>query len=294
MVKPDRKLFGLIGHPLGHTYSPALHQFVLQRIEVEGCYHAFDTPAAELSAVIEGMRALGFAGFNVTVPHKQAVLKFLDERDPMVEEVGAVNTVRFRDGRLLGYNTDVVGFARALEQAGVEARGKVALVLGAGGAARAVVVALIRAGVARMVLHNRTVSRAEELAEHARTKLNFAAVEVSTTVADLPFPEFDLVINATSVGMCPHTQARPLEFREAMLRTTVMDLVYNPIETAFLHEARAAGARTLDGLDMFIFQGLEALRLWLDREVDVPPSDVRKFLIQRLRCHEPDSISHRG
>lgn len=294
MVKPDRKLFGLIGHPLGHTFSPALHHFVLQRIEVEGCYHALDTPAAELSAVIEGMRALGFAGFNVTVPYKQAVLKCLDERDPTVEEVGAVNTVRFRDGRLLGYNTDVVGFARALEQAGVQARGKVALVLGAGGAARAVVVALIRAGVARIVLHNRTVSRAEELAEHARTKLDFAAVEVSTAVADLPFPEFDLVINATSVGMCPHTQARPLEFREAMLRTTVMDLVYNPIETAFLHEARAAGARTLDGLDMFIFQGLEALRIWLDREVDVQPPDVRKFLIQRLRCHEPDSISHSG
>lgn len=267
-ISGHTRVAGVVGWPVEHSVSPAMHNAAYAALGLDWCYLPFPVPPERLPEAIAGVRALGLAGVNVTVPHKQALLALMDELTPAAAAIGAANTVIARDGRLIGHNTDAAGFLRALREAGCEPAGITALVLGAGGAARAVVYALLEAG-ARVTVLNRTVARAEAL---ARDLSRGADGEVRAASLDLAAlrplaPQARLVVNATSVGMwragdagagaSPWPEALPFP-EDAM----AYDLVYNPRETAFMRQARAAGARAVNGLGMLVHQGAEAFERW--------------------------------
>jgi shikimate dehydrogenase len=253
---------GVIGYPIGHSLSPRMHNAALRALSLDGEYSAIAVESAGLHKTLRGLFAQGFDGLNVTIPHKQAVLPLMDELANSARVIGAVNTILKQDGHLVGHNTDAAGFTRGLTDAGFNPAGAKVLVLGAGGAARAVVYALSDAR-ASVVIWNRTHERAERLA------LEFGA-DAFDRLPIATLGMFDLIVNTTSVGMSPHPDDTPLQFpRGECPPQWVYDLVYSPRETRFLREARAAGAVTIGGLEMLVYQGAEAFTLWTGRAAPV-------------------------
>lgn len=272
MIDARTKLLCLLGDPVAHSLSPTLHNCLIKRLNIDARYLAFRVAPQNLTQAVQGLKALGALGFNVTVPHKRQVLSLLDEVSPEAQSLGAVNTVVCRDGKLVGHNTDWIGFLHPLKH--INLKGRTALILGAGGAANAVVYALIRSNIGRIAIANRTPDQAARLVEHARVSLRFEGVEALPLEARSLGPYLEgsaLLINATSAGMWPKVRETPLAANALNGGLTVYDLVYNPLETRLLREAKAAGARVIDGLDMFIGQGVAAFTLWTG--VDVPESE---------------------
>lgn len=273
---------GIIGHPLGHTLSPVMHSTAGESLGLDLAYYAFDVPPESLGEFMGELRGKGLDGLNVTVPHKTAALQWLDEVSEEAAMIGAVNTIIIREGRLSGYNTDAYGFAESLTQnAGADPAGKNALVLGAGGACRAVVWALARAG-AKVTLANRTMDRAVAIAE------DFKKAGIGVTVAPfLPdslaaaMAAADIVVNSTSVGM-KGAGAGALAEVERLLRPgqLAVDIVYRPLDTPFLAAARKAGCSTLDGLWMLIHQGAKSFEMWTGRKF--PVALARQRLLAEL------------
>ena len=262
---------GIIGHPIGHSISPVFQQAALNAISFDGTYQAWDVAPDEVGEFVEGLRAPGTLGINVTVPHKEAVIPFLDGVDQWASTAGAVNTIVNQNGRLSGHNTDGIGFLRALrEGAGFEPRGRDALVLGAGGSARGVVYALARVGVAQMFIANRTVERAQRLA-HLAIDNGVATEAVELSEAPSFAREVALIVNCTSVGMVhgPDETGTHLVAAEIPPGVLVNDLVYNPLETPLLREAARAGATTLGGIQMLVYQGAASFEMWTGQDAPV-------------------------
>lgn len=263
---------GLIGWPVGHSRSPAMHNQAFAHLGLNWQYLLLPVYPEHVADAVRGLRALGFAGANVTVPHKLAVMEALDEVMPEAQAIGAVNTIVNRDGYLVGYNTDGIGFLRALREGGFSPENCDALLLGAGGASRAVLYALLSEG-AKVTIVNRTPSRAERLAQEFG---DFFGVKIPVMTFDCPIMlqealnQANLLVNATSLGMSPHSEASALpDGIRFPPRLTVYDLVYNPLETRLLADARAAGATAIDGLGMLIHQGAAAFALWTGEEAPV-------------------------
>ncbi|MBI4216496.1 MAG: shikimate dehydrogenase [Chloroflexi bacterium] len=283
------KTVGIIGYPLGHSISPAFQQAALNQLGLDIKYEAWETPPERLAWRLGELRRPDCLGGNVTIPHKEAVLSLLDEVDSLARDIGAVNTIVSRGGRLSGYNTDAPGFLRALkEDGGCDPRGKRALLLGAGGAARAVALALAEAGVWSIAIANRTPPRARGLAAAlAGRAVDVAAIAWSTEALREALAACPLVVNCTSLGMrhgpgegesplpAALTRGGPARRRTPRLGDILpkgalfYDLVYNPPMTPFLREAEEAGARILGGLPMLVYQGAESFRLWTGREAPV-------------------------
>ena len=264
---------GIIGYPLGHSISPAFQQAALDELEIDARYVAWPTPPEELAARVDSLRASDVLGANVTVPHKQAVMPMLDEVLPVAESIGAVNTIINRDGLLIGANTDASGFTRSLEQeAKFSAARKRALIVGAGGAARAVAFGLAWEGVSELVIVNRTAERAAKLArdvsEATATETRGGGFEDVSNAAS-----FDLIVNCTSMGMAGGPDPERVPPIESLLRRGVLvcDLVYNPQVTPLLRLARERGARVLGGIGMLVYQGAAAFEFWTEQE---PPEDI--------------------
>lgn len=262
-----------------------MHNAAFEAMGLDFCYVAFEVPPESLEAAVVGARALGVVGLNVTIPHKEALLRLVDEISEEARLVGAVNTLQVREGRLWGDNTDGRGFVASLAAAGIEVEGRHAVLLGAGGSARAVGVALARAGVADMVVANRTAKRGEELAAFLNRRLRKG---VARAVA-LPSAELgraceaaDLIVNTTAAGMFPHGEAMPLtDLPTLSPQTVVYDIIYNPLQTRFLQLAAARGARTLNGVEMLVHQGALAFQQWTGQ---APPLEVmREALIGALQ-----------
>ena len=260
---------GIIGNPVAHSLSPIMHNEAFRHQRMNCVYSAFPVAPEDLRAAIEGVRALGFLGVNVTIPHKEAVLEYLDEVAPTARQVGAVNTIVNRSGRLIGYNTDGWGFISSLEEAGVKPAGRPAVVLGAGGAARAVAVHLALAGVRSLTITNRTLSRAEALAEAVRKvapELPIRAVQAQSQAERQALTEDGLVVNCTSLGMHPETGGTPVaEINLLPQNAVVYDTVYVPEETRLLKEARMRGLTAIGGLGMLVHQGACAWEYWFGR-----------------------------
>ncbi len=255
----------LLGHPVGHSVSPAFQQTALDHLAIDARYEAMDVAPADLPAAIAALRDSGVLGANVTVPHKQAALPLLDSVSEEARLIGAVNTIHNREGALEGRNTDAAGFLASLrEQAGFEPRGKTALILGAGGSARAVAVALAGEGAASVVIANRTPERAAELAD-AIGALGVPTQAIALEDAELrEAARSDLIVNCTSLGMTggPGPGETPIAPELIPQGALVCDLVYNPRETPLLRGAAAVGARTLGGLPMLVYQGAAAFEIW--------------------------------
>jgi shikimate dehydrogenase len=257
--------------------------FASQRMNCH--YGAFPVEPARLGGAIEGLRALSILGVNVTIPHKERVLPFLDEVAPTALQLGAVNTIVNRGGRLIGYNTDGWGFISSLEEAGVRAQGLHAVVLGAGGAARSVALHLVLAGVASLTISNRTPGRAEGVADMVRAAIPDALVRVTETLSKeerIALIDAGLVVNCTTLGLQgEHEGSTPIpEMNLLPQQAVVYDTVYTPAETRLLKEARTRGLRTVSGLGMLVHQGACAWEYWFGRRgpVSVMSTAVRTAL----------------
>ncbi len=257
-ISANTALCGIVLHPAGHTRSPAMHNAAFSALELDAVYTAFDVLPEALRDAMAGARALGIRQLAVSIPHKRAVMEHLDEVDETAARIGAVNTVTLRDGRLVGSNTDGVGAVRALERE-VALDGARAAVLGAGGAARAIVHALVQAG-ARVVVLNRTPERARALAKELGAERGGALAELSRT-------PHDVLVNATSVGLGSDTS--PVDAAWICEGAAVMDAVYEPERTRLLRDAAARGARSIGGKWMLVYQAAEQLRLWSGREAPI-------------------------
>jgi shikimate dehydrogenase len=255
------KRLAVLGHPAGHSRSPAMQNAALADLGLGGDWHyeAIDVTPEEFADRVLGMEKEGFAGANVTVPHKRAALDLADEASDRAREIGAANTLSFSDGRVAADNTDAAGLLGSLPE---DPGGKRALVLGAGGAARAVVWGLVGAG-AEVGIWNRTNERAAALA----AELGGATVEPGSDGL-LPAANYELIVNTTTVGMSGEGALAELHLTAAALSPahTVVDIAYGEVETGLLGAAREAGATVVDGLEMLVRQGAESLRIWTGRE----------------------------
>ncbi len=294
MTDAQTQLVGLIGWPVEHSVSPAMHNAAFQAVGLNWHYVPLAVRSGEVKDAVRGLAALGFRGANVTVPHKRSVWSLLDAVAAPAQELGAVNTLVIRrkeDGRAVieGHNTDCEGFVGALRQSGIPPAGiRYAVVAGAGGGARAVVYSLLRAGTGKVLLLNRSLERARALVSalgrHADggTVLRVTALTGDALVDAAR--QADLLVNATPVGMWPRVDDSiwpdgvPLP-----PHLTVLDLVYNPQVTRLLQQARASGAHSIDGLGMLIGQGARAFELWTGLEA---PVDVMRAACERALGRE--------
>jgi shikimate dehydrogenase len=276
-----RKKLGVIGHPIRHSLSPAMHNAVFKHLKLEYEYDAYDVLEEELAGKLLAFKEQGFVGINVTIPHKVAVVPYLDKLSDEAKLTGAVNTIKF--GReAIGYNTDGIGCVRSFEEAGIVLQGKRVLILGAGGAARAIAFQLAKEKTVIMVT-DRVTEKAVKLAKDVEKKANgkITSIESEDGSIERAMGQADIVINATPIGMLPNIDETPINPKLLHKKLTVMDIVYNPIETKFLKEARKIGCLTLDGIGMFVNQGAESLRIWLG--IEPPLKLMRDVVVQELK-----------
>jgi len=268
------QIVGVIGWPIEHSVSPPMHNAAFEALGLDWCYVPFAVHPAHLSEALDGVRALGLRGINVTVPHKKEVASLVDELTPAARAIGAANTVIVRGDALVGHNTDAGGFLRALKEADCDPKGCSALVLGAGGAARAVVYTLASVG-AQVAILNRTLEHAQALTSEFAQVSEVARLRAGPLDEDNLRREMvraDLVVNATSLGMWPRIDTTPWpEELDFSPRALLFDLVYNPRETRLMRHALSGGARAMGGLRMLVHQGAEAFALWTGRE---PPIEA--------------------
>lgn len=260
----------LIGDPVEKSPSPAMHNAAFKALGLNSIYIALSIPKPMLAKAVDGIRALSISGFNVTVPHKISIIDMLDKLEESAKLVGAVNTVKNVGGKLVGFNTDGEGALRALEQSAGSLKGKRVVLLGAGGAARAIAFSLAKAG-AEVSIANRTVSRARTLSKEIEKKLGASVKSLGLSRPELTkaIKRSDVLINATTVGMYPKVD-QTLVTADMMHRGLVVnDIVYKPLETRLLREAKLAGAKTVGGLGMLVHQGALSFEIWTGRRAPI-------------------------
>lgn len=276
------KIFGIFGWPVEHSFSPAMHNSAFEKLQMDCAYVPFPVQPEYIGKAVDSIRSLGLSGVNVTIPHKSSVIKYLDEVSREAQLIGAVNTIVNRNGILTGYNTDAPGFLKSLEtDAGVNPGGKRVLILGAGGAARAVSIQLAIAGAAEIALTSPVAGEAEGLANLIESSLNVKVSVINWDKQEISknAEGFDILINATPVGMHPRVEEKPpVDLENATRDLLVCDLIYNPNETMLLKEARDNGFKTLNGMGMLLYQGAIAFELWTGIE---PPLEVMKEALQK-------------
>ncbi len=282
------KVYGLFGDPVEHSLSPIMQNTAFQALGLDCVYLPFLVQSKDIAGAVQAVRALHLGGVNLTIPHKERVLPYLDEVEKEAEFIGAVNTIVNRNGRLCGYNTDAPGFLASLKAAGFDPSGKNAVILGAGGAARAVSFALAKKGARGIYIFNRRVEKAEKLAADLK-----AAYQVPTFSGDLSsdlaasLKDAELLVNATPVGMYPNHTSRPLFTRKQLHQgLLVCDLIYNPLRTRLLEEAEAAGCRILNGVGMLVWQGALAFQLWTGKKA--PAALMEEAVLKALRGKDRD------
>ncbi|PRX27218.1 shikimate dehydrogenase [Orenia metallireducens] len=276
-------LTGLFGYPVEHSFSPAMHNSAFKEVNLNYLYLPFAIKPENVEEAVKGIKAFDLRGVNVTIPHKQAVIPYLDELSEEAELIGAVNTIENRDGKLIGYNTDGRGFIRSLKEEGdFEAKGKKALIIGAGGASRAVAFQLALEGIDKIYISDLSQGLAKVLADDVNSKVDKAkAIVVDSKETDEIVAKVDLLVDATPVGMYPKVDVKPVVSTEVLHKDLVVyDLVYNPLETVLLKAAKEAGAKAVSGLGMLLYQGAIAFEIWTD--VDAPIKIMRNALEEML------------
>jgi shikimate dehydrogenase len=281
MISGKTKIFGIFGYPVEHTFSPGMHNSAFKELGMDACYVPFAVSPGRLGDAVKAIVPLGLCGLNVTVPHKENVLAYLDELSEEARLIGAVNTIEVREGRLIGHNTDGRGFLRSLHKdAGFDPRGKSILFIGSGGAARAVGFSLALAGTKKIMFRDVDARKAGALAQDIRNKTGADAASISEDLLAASAAEADCLINATPLGL---KKTDPLPIGKDIVRKNhlVCDLVYNPPETALLKAAKARGAKRLSGLGMLLYQGVIAFEIWTSGKAPVPV--MKKALSRQIR-----------
>jgi shikimate dehydrogenase len=287
MISAMTRICGLIGDPVEHSMSPVMHNAAFSSLGLDYIYLPFRVERENLARAIDGLRAFNIAGLNVTIPHKVAVIPFLDELETLAEKIGAVNTIVNNNGLFKGYNTDASGFIKALLKRGIEPGDKKVVILGAGGASRAISFTLAEKG-AELVILNRKLEMdwAVELASSISQfwDKEVKALELNEENLSAVLDSADILVNATSVGMSPNTSQTPVAKRLLRSDLVVFDVVYNPVKTRLLAEAGESGATTIDGIDMLVWQGALAFELWTG--VKAPVEIMKSAVVKVLKENE--------
>lgn len=269
-----KQVFAVFGDPISHSLSPPMHNAAYKALGINACYHAFKVTRENLEKAIHGARAMGFGGINLTIPHKEKALEYV-KPDPIAEQIGAINTIDFKK-ETMGYNTDGIGAKKAIESTGITVKGKKILLLGAGGAARAIAFQLATDGTHTLLIANRTIERAQKLAEHLSNITQAEAHQLKD--AEKIAPDADILINTTPIGMHPKTDETPLPATALQPNHVVFDIVYNPLKTRLLKNAENTGAAIITGEKMLLYQGAEAFKIWTGIK---PPIEVMHTALLR-------------
>lgn len=271
-MKEQKSIYGIIGFPLEHTFSPFMHNAAFQELDVKAVYQPFPLKEEDLNDFFKNLhqKSSPIFGLNVTVPYKEKVMKYLDNLNPLAQKVMAVNTIVIdKERKLTGYNTDAPGFLAHLAELKFDAKNKKIGILGAGGSARAIITALclIPEKPLSIKIYNRTFEKAKILTESIKERVDTEILEAVMSIDDLELPEVDILINTTSVGL---KKSDPSLVEEELLRPDmfVYDLIYNPKETTLLRLAKKQGARTSNGLGMLFYQGVLSFEHWANMEID--------------------------
>ena len=280
-ITGETRVCGVIGDPIEHTLSPTIQNAAFNALNLDYTFLAFKVTPTQVGNAIAGMRALGILGLNVTMPHKEAVINHLDQIDETAKFLNAVNTIHNKDGKLLGFNTDGIGALKALKENGANPQGKRVLLLGSGGAARAIAYSLAQEADELVVL-NRTVDEAKDLASLLKRTFNKKVVAnlLSASVIQDKLCDSDILINATSVGMKPNFGQSLIAPEWLKPDLTVMDIVYNPVETKLAIDAKSKGAKVVSGVEMLIYQGAASFEIWTG--IPAPVEVMRKAALECL------------
>ena len=289
MISGKSKVCGVIAYPVEHSLSPLMHNFFSKKTGIDLAYVPLKVAPGCVGEAVKGAYALNFTGLNVTVPHKQEVMKYLPEIDEDARAIGAVNTLVRFDGGYKGYNTDAAAVLRVMTEAGISIKGRSCILLGAGGAAKAVAHVLAKEGAKKIYVLNRGEERAAALSDSVNGRFG-RAVMVPMALSDygkLPAEERYLAVQTTSVGMYPKTDCAPIE-DEGFYRMIdlAVDIVYTPMVTRFMEHVRAAGGKAVGGLDMLIYQGITAYELWNPEAVFTEEimEEARKLMVAELEA----------
>ena len=272
-------VYGIFGYPVKHSLSPLMQNAAFRELGIDAVYVPFEVEPENLKEAVDGVRALGIKGLNVTVPHKERIVEHLDYLSEEAELLGAVNTVKNENGELTGYNTDAEGFLRSLIEEGVELEGKKALMFGAGGAARAVGYALLKGGASFLYIVNRNFQRAREVGELLGKRGNVLVFPLKESTVETLLKEVDLIVNTTSVGMKPE-DPHLFDYSKIPAGITVVDIIYNPPETPLLKAAKERGCKAINGLGMLVHQGAVAFEIWTGKKA--PVETMREVLEREL------------
>jgi len=272
-IKGSTSLTGLLGYPVKHSKSPQIHNTAFEALNLDHVYLAFEVEGDRLEEALNALKALDAIGFNVTMPHKNKVVELLDEVSEEVKIIGSVNTVKNENGRLIGYNTDGMGFIKALQEAGVDFRNKKIVIAGAGGAAKAIAIQLTFDGAGEIVMFNRTLSTAEKIVSTINSNISSCrarAMEMNETALKEELKDAALLVNCTSLGMKNAIEQSIVTTPETLHRGLfVADIIYDPPKTKLMSIAEEAGCRTMNGLGMLIWQGAIAFKIWTGRDMPV-------------------------
>lgn len=276
-IKGSTNVVALIGHPVEHSFSPPMHNAAFKSLKMDYVYTAFDVNPNDLENAVAGAQALNIKGFNVTIPHKIEVMKYLNEIDEVASLIGAVNTIDFKD--LKGYNTDGIGAVKAIGEV-TNIKNKNVVIAGAGGASRAISFYLAKYGADKLTILNRNVDKAQKLADDVLASGLIDDVS-SDDIKNMDLKDVDILINTTPVGMHPNVDDVPIASAEEMHEDLVVfDAVYNPNETGLLKEAINVGAKPVYGIKMLLYQGAESFEIWTGKKapIDVMEDALRKTL----------------
>jgi len=268
------KSFAVIGDPIDHSLSPNIHSAAFRELNLDSSYIGYRIPKGELEGGVEGLKKIKINGFNVTIPHKIEMMKYLDKMDESCSIIGAVNTVVNNEGVLKGYNTDMDGFLEPLKKRNITIQNSKVLLIGAGGAARAIVAGIAKEKAGSIDIANRTIEKANNLSEFS-TKLGLSASVKKIESIDTATENYDIIINATSIGL--KDEPSPISFEGINEKTIVYDIVYAPMNTDFIKKAKAKNAIIIYGYEMLLGQAIRAFEIW--HEMKAPYNAMKKSLL---------------
>lgn len=281
-LNAETSLYCLIGSPVSHSLSPLMHNHAFRKLGLNAVYIAFNVEDNKLGEAVKGLRALNIKGANITIPHKTSVIKYLDTVDDTALRIGAVNTIKNINGRLVGYNTDWEAAIELLKEKAGKLQGKNALIIGAGGVARAILYGLVKNSV-NVSITNRTMDKARqlivELKKHVGEKIECTALnpeKIREKISD-----FQIIINATPLGMTPNINETPLNTDYLTGEIIVFDTVYNPLETLLIKKAKQQGSTVIEGYRMLVKQGALSFKLWTG--IEPPEKDMEKIVYMKLK-----------
>ena len=280
-ISAKTQVYGVIGDPIEHSLSPTLHNAAFKELKLDCVFLAFKVKTGEVESAIRGMRGLGIRGLNVTMPHKEAVIAYLDEVDSAAKFLGSINTILNDNGKLNGFSTDGIGALNALKENGVTLNKKKVLLLGGGGAAKTIAFALAKV-VDELIILNRSPEKITPLTKTMNREFNKQVSDglLAPSAIQKNLQNVDVLINATSVGMHPNDEHSLVEPQWLRPNLTVMDIVYNPIETKLAKDAKKAGAKVISGVEMLIYQGAASFEIWTGHKA--PVEVMRKAALTKL------------